>query len=246
MGDIRARTPERSEGTGSSDTASLFVRALSARDASGWLKGALGKDVVGGEERMEQFVLSYSEAARRLGKRPVAWTPDEIAGLRAAGVVWSLDPWGVDELGRVTLLCLAFARESAGALARLEECYARGDNRERQAVLRALPFVALAATEVLACFVALARDACRTSVQTIFEAIACENPFPADHFPDAAFQQMALKAVFIGVPVARIVGLERRRTPELARMAEDYVAERRAAGRSVPSDIAMLTTREAP
>jgi hypothetical protein len=241
MGDTGARMRQQTEEAGESEILSLFAQALAARDASGWLEGALGSSA---GETAEAFVLSYSEAARRLGKRAVAWTPEETARVRAAGVVWSLEPWGVDELGRVTLLALALAREPAGALTLLEECYARGDNRERQAVLRALPFVAVAAPDALSRFVALARDACRTSVQTIFEAIACENPFPADHFPDAAFQQMALKAVFIGVPVARIVGLERRRTPELARMAEDYIAERRAAGRSVPSDITMLTTRE--
>jgi hypothetical protein len=39
------------------------------------------------------------------------------------------------------------------------------------------------------------------------------------------------------VPVSRILGLERRKTPELRRMAADYASERRAAGRPVPADI---------
>ena len=53
---------------------------------------------------------------------------------------------------------------------------------------------------------------------------------------------MVLKALFVGVAVDRIVGLDGRLTPELARMAADYASERRAAGRSVPSDIARLTS----
>jgi len=50
-----------------------------------------------------------------------------------------------------------------------------------------------------------------------------------------------LKALFIGVALSRIVGLDRRRGAELARMAAVYAAERRAAGRPVPSDIGLAT-----
>jgi hypothetical protein len=115
------------------------------------------------------------------------------------------------------------------------ELFRIGDNDERRAILRALPL--LRAPER---FVALAVDACRTNVVSIFEAIACDNPYPAAHFADGAFHQLALKTVFLGLPLARIVGLEARRTPELARMAADYAAERRAAGRAVPDDLHLL------
>jgi hypothetical protein len=77
-------------------------------------------------------------------------------------------------------------------------------------------------------------------VQTIFESIACENPFPADEFPDLNFNQMVLKAMFNGVALARIVRLGERAGADLARMAADYAAERRAAGRSVPADIDLV------
>ena len=134
------------------------------------------------------------------------------------------------------LLGLAFAHLAPSrASALLEACYARGDNRERQAVLRAIPFLPDSKR-----FVALAVDACRTSVQTVFDAIACENPFPADAFPDPNFNQMVLKAMFNGVALARIVRLGERAGAELARMASDYAAERRAAGRTVPADIDLV------
>jgi hypothetical protein len=43
--------------------------------------------------------------------------------------------------------------------------------------------------------------------------------------------------VFTGAPINSIVGLEQRRNPELLQMLRDLVAERRAAGRSVPDAI---------
>jgi hypothetical protein len=102
-------------------------------------------------------------------------------------------------------------------------------------VLRALPFLPERSR-----FVTMAIEACRTNVQTVFQAIACENPLPADDFPDLNFNQLVLKALFNGVAISRIVGLSRRLGPELARMASDYAAERRAAGRSVPPDIDLV------
>ena len=117
----------------------------------------------------------------------------------------------------------------------VEDLYRRGENRERQSVLRSLPLLPRPER-----FLALAVDSCRTSVQPIFEAIACENPYPAAFFPELNFNQMVLKALFIEVALERILGLERRITPELRRMAKDYASERAAAGRSVPRDIALL------
>ena len=52
---------------------------------------------------------------------------------------------------------------------------------------------------------------------------------------------MVLKALFTGVTLARIIGLDERVTPELGRMAADYASERRAAGRSVPEDLSRIT-----
>ena len=85
-------------------------------------------------------------------------------------------------------------------------------------------------------------DACRTNILPLFEAIACENPYPARHFPERNFNQMVLKALFNRVALARIVGLAARRNPDFARMAGDYASERRAAGRTVPSDIGLAMT----
>lgn len=120
-------------------------------------------------------------------------------------------------------------------VAALNDLFSHGDIDERRAILRALPRLRDPAR-----FLPLAVEACRTSVIPVFEAIACDNAFPAAHFSDASFNQMVLKAVFVGVPLARVVGLDARRSPELARMAHDYAAERRAAGRTIPDDLSLL------
>lgn len=189
-------------------------RAL-ARLRPGWLEGAAARPL--GE--------AFSTAGRALGKGPFVLEEEERSSL---GV--DTARWGLDELGRVALLLQPTVTAEG-----LQQCYFRGDNRERQAVLRALPLLAEPER-----FVALGIESCRTSVEDVFRAIACGNPFPARHFPPPAFNQMVLKAIFVGVDTSEILGLAEHVTPELLRMADDYAAERRAAGRTIPNDIAAL------
>ena len=91
-------------------------------------------------------------------------------------------------------------------------------------------------------YLPLAIDACRTNILPLFEAVACENPYPSRHFPERNLNQLVLKALFNGVALVRIVGLETRANAELTRMATDYAAERAAAGRSIPADISLAQT----
>jgi hypothetical protein len=145
------------------------------------------------------------------------------------------------EAGRIAILIEAAAALPAAELAAVvDEAWRTGDNNERCAVLRALPRLPEPAR-----FVELAIGACRTNVVPVFEAIACDHPYAADHFPEPAFNQMVLKALFLGVAIDRIAGLAERTTPELARMAAAYASERRAAGRAVSADTERLA-RSAP
>jgi hypothetical protein len=183
------------------------------------------------------FLGAFTAAARLVGKARLEVTSTEETDLVGLGVDWPLTEWGLDELGRVVLLLHAAETATDAALETLvEDCYRQGDNRERQAVLRSLPWLPGPDR-----FLAIGTDACRSHVQPVFEAIACENPYPAWHFPELNFNQLVLKALFIGVPLARIFGLDERVTSELVRMAAAYASERRAAGRAVPADIDRLT-----
>jgi hypothetical protein len=210
------------------------VRAHASTAARDWLTGAVA--TTRAPLNRSGFAAAFALAARQAGRAAPEPLPEEIARLRAAGVTWPVAPWGLDGLTRAGLLLHAAAGLPPGEVeALVEECFLQGDTRERSAVLRTLALLPDPGR-----FVPLGVEACRTSVQPVFEAIACENPFPARHFPESSFNQMVLKAVFVGVAVGRILGLEARITPELQRMAADYASERRAAGRSVPDDITYI------
>ena len=181
------------------------------------------------------FQTAYAGASRRIGGEPVVLEPDEVSALRSAET-GTPEGQPLDEVTRAAFLLRALeCLPPAGHAAFVDEVYRRGDSREQAALLRALCL--LPAPER---FLATAVEACRTNVRAVFEAIACGNPYPARHFPEPSFNQMVLKVLFVELPLGSVVGLGERTTAELRRMGEDYARERRAAGRPVPSDIAIL------
>jgi hypothetical protein len=180
----------------------------------------------------DALLTNFTLAPRKLGARALEATAGERAALEREGLAWILASSSLEELARIVLVRRAVSLAGDGGPSIAAEWYRQGDSGEKRAVLRALALVLSPDKHV-----ELGAVACRSSVQSVFEAIACENPYPATWFSELAFNQMVLKALFTGVALARIDGLERRKNADLARMAADYAAERRAAGRSVPADI---------
>lgn len=162
---------------------------------------------------------------------------DEVRAFSSAGLPL-FQGHALHELGRTVLLlcsCEYLAPEDQAEF--IDALYARGDNAEREALLRTLSLLP-EPDRVLPTAV----EACRSNVRTVFEAIACENSYPVRHFPELNFNQMVMKAIFLGVPLRRIVGLFHRIAPVLVRMVEDYVREQTVAGRPVPDDIQLITS----
>jgi hypothetical protein len=82
-----------------------------------------------------------------------------------------------------------------------------------------------------------AREAIRSGIKPVFEAVAHRNPYPSEVFAEDDFNQMVVKAVFIESSLWPIQGLDRRGNPRLARMLVALAQERRAAGRPISREI---------
>jgi hypothetical protein len=210
------------------------LRAGAGPEASAWLDDALAS-AAGRDSR--PLLGAYTRAPLRVGRATLTFTPDQLRELAAAAPGVGFERWTQDDAVRALLL-LAHRHGVTGqifidvALA----CFEQGDSREQQSWLRALSLWPEAPS-----FVEQAIDACRTNIIPVFEALACENPYPAAYFPERNFNQMVLKALFNNIALSRIVGLRTRLNAELTRMARDYAAERTAAGRPVPGDIHLAT-----
>lgn len=212
------------------------LQVRTSGEAARWLQDALKEAETGPRERL---LALYTEASMRLGRLPLAAPGGESFTATPEGL--ALDRWILEDAARAVFLLarvdhVTFDDFEADARA----CYEMGDAREQQSWLRAV--VLLPAPDR---FLALVIDACRTNILPVFEAVACENPYALRFFPERNFNQLVMKALFNGVRLERIVGLAARANIELARMATDFAAERRAAGRPVPADIGLALSSAA-
>jgi hypothetical protein len=226
------------EGARASELLSV-VETHARPEAVAWLRGLPRARVPFARGVLFGF---YAGAGRRFASPSLALRAVDRDRLRAAGIAVP-DVFSLADLVRAGLLLWALeASEEVEHVSIATEAFRKGDNAERVALLRALPLLPRPER-----FTELAIEACRTHVLEVFAAIACENPFPARHFPELNFNQLVIKALFLELALARVIGWRGRANTELRRIAVDYEAERRAAGRSVPSDIASIKAiSEAP
>jgi hypothetical protein len=145
--------------------------------------------------------------------------------------------WSLTDYTRAALIALALEHVPLGQQpAFVLQLFEAGESGEQVSVLRTLSL--LPSPER---FVEVGLQACRANALDVFAAMVAENSFLAAHFPPLNFNQAVMKAIFQGVSVRRIEGLDARITPELRRMAAGYASERRAAGRPVPADVDYIT-----
>jgi hypothetical protein len=213
----------------------ILLRAGCDESTSHWIRSTLTAVAASPDHRC--VAGPYAAAARRLRSLTAAPSPLESEALERAAL-GALGQRGAAAMFRGALLFTACRCAEKGARpALIDRVFRTGDSSERVALL-----AVLAALPGAPAYVETAIEACRTNVRDVFEAIACENDYPARHFSDATFNQMVMKAVFSGISLLRIRGLAARTNTDLERMARDYSAERRAAGREVPADLARLIT----
>lgn len=216
------------------DPVRAVLGAHAGAEALAWLDAK--RPQAGDSGALNAFFAAFTGAQRHFGRVQPALSADERVQLHAVGIVEPAS-FSTTDLARAALLravCAVLPASEHVAVA--TDVFRKGDNGERIALLRTLPLLPEPVR-----FCELAIDACRTHVLDVFAAIACDNPYPARHFPEPNFNQLVIKTLFVELPLARVHGWRERGNPELVRMAGDYEAERRAAGRTVPADIALIT-----
>ena len=200
-------------------------------DAAGgsWLRESAASLAGGGTDR--DLFRCVSLVSRKLGKAPLALDAAALAVAGTARPGWDPSAWTVDQAAR-TLLLLAAAADSDRFVRRLDQLCATADVDELVAFYCGLPVYPDPPRHRLR-----AAEGVRTNMKVVFEAVAHRNPYPAEQLPEDAWNQMVLKALFVGSTLAPIVGLDRRANGTLARMLGDYAHERWSAGRPVSPEL---------
>lgn len=177
----------------------------------------------------QRFLTAYTATARTLGRGPLS--ADASAVPTDLGSV-PLTDFTADVAGRALLLCRVAADAPDKLEASVTAAYREGDTSEKLAVIRALSLLPQPAR-----FVELALDCGRHNELGLFRGLACDNPFPARHYSEPAWNQLYMKATFMGLPLERMLGARERDNAELSRMAQHYIEQQESAGRAFPPQL---------
>ncbi len=164
---------------------------------------------------------------RALGKADLSLSPEDRAEATRRRPGWEPLGLSVDQAARLALVLTAAHRGEAFHAA-FHALWRTADVGEQVTFYKGLPLYAEPER-----YLWRATDGCRTSIRAVFEAIAHRNPYAAERFDEVAWNQLCLKALFVGATLDPILGLDARHNPPLARMMADYAFERWAASRPV-------------
>ena len=206
-----------------------WLRRQLPEPAEQWLDAQLAKLAVEPSERSLQIALGMTP--RRLGKDDLALSQGDLAAAAAARPGWDPRGWSVDEAARILILVEAGGRGAAFAKRFTALCQT-ADAGEAIALYRGLPLYP--DPELLE---AQAAEGVRSNMRGVFEAVAHRNPFPRERFDENRWNQMVVKALFIGSTMQPVQGLDERANPALAQILCDYAHERWAAGRPIAPEL---------
>ena len=213
---------ENSKATLAHESAPYFSESGQA-----WLDDAL-QVLTASSQIIEDLGLYSAMAKRKLGVESL----QQAAVIDTGFAPLDVHHWSSAEAARLILLMTAIECDPAQAEDIITAYYRMGDESEHMALLRGL--ILFAPAEFLS---VIALDAGRSNNLEVLAALTLDNPYPGCLFNEAQFNQMVLKALFLGLAIERKEGLAKRANTDLARMGENYVVEREEAGRSVPVDI---------
>jgi hypothetical protein len=178
------------------------------------------------------LTVAVGLASRRTGKHQFALTAEEAAAARGVRPGLDTRDWSIDNVARILFVLASHAGAEDAFAARLDALVRSGEIGEQIALYRGMPLYPVP-DQVLA----TAREGIRSAMQPVYEAVAHHSPYPAEQFTEPMWNQMVVKALFIGSTLAPIQKLDERRNADLARMLVDYAHERWAAGRTVSPEL---------
>ena len=212
------------------DLLSNWLARQISQEGFDWLQEQQQKIASSSFQRV--FFSAFSAVPRYTGKQQLQLNEADINTARENYPGWLPQFWTVDDIGRCLLVLSLAQREKEQYLQTFERVFAAADVGELVALYQMLPLLPYPEQYRLR-----AAEGIRSNMTVVFNAVALRNPYPARYFDELAWNQMVLKALFVGSPLHLIEGLDRRTNPALSQMLIDYARERWAAGRSVSPEL---------
>lgn len=203
-----------------------IIKRHSTTQGGEWLqqRSSAWKDT----QAVQQFNGTFTAIPRFLGKENITPTPEESAALHRLATGYTIQGYTLDRLTRVWWLLQLPVNDKGTYIQTIERLFDAAEMNELIALYGALPLLAWPDAWQLR-----TAEGIRSNIGSVLQAIMTDNPYPARHLEEQAWNQLVMKAFFTEKPVHRIIGLDERANDKLAAILTDYAHERWAAGRPV-------------
>lgn len=210
-------------------TLSEFLHKESSAESFDWL---IAQPVT-----PQNITRNFSLAGRKFTKQRPENNPDQFIYLTGNFPQTNWGSWGILDMARLYQLLQLEIAGKQPYVDLIEALFLQADLGELTVLYKALPFHAYPDEWIARC-----AEGIRSNMGPVLEAIMHENNYPAEYLPEAAWNQMILKAIFTGKDLCLIYGLQKRNNAALAASLLSYAEERWAAGRDVDGLLWELTT----
>jgi len=211
------------------------LEAIAATEGMDWLELQVGK--IKADKGSMKLFLSFSQASRHFSKNPLNLSNQDVLDAGKIRSGFSLQNWTSLQTARIILVLEALSEDSDKWLGDIEKLFESADIHEQEALYAALPIYPYQEK-----FTKRAAEGLRSNMTSVFDAIALNNPYPADYLVEQAWNQMVLKAIFMQRPLYQIIGIDQRLNGSLAKTLVDYVHERWSANRNVIPELWRFVT----
>ncbi|MEX2347312.1 MAG: EboA domain-containing protein [Balneolaceae bacterium] len=209
---------------------------------SGWLENRISEDafqwIRSTSEKLKtnaedwELFTAFSSVPRHTGKEIVKFTEEDLESAAKMRENWKPVNWTADQFARTYLLLSYADRGEDEFLDKIEKIFITSDLGESVALYQGLPVYPYPEK-----FKDRAAEGIRSNITTVFNAVALNNPYPAEYLDEGAWNQVVLKALFVESPVYKIIGIDNRANETLAKILVEYAHERWSAGRSVSPEL---------
>jgi len=205
----------------------LFISIIKRHinlEAWHWLQGKADN-----ADNLLAFNSAFAAVSRHTGRQAICITPAEKQAIEAQRKNLQIASWSIDKLARVWLLMQIKNVDVEIYKSRIEALFPSAEMNELVALYAALPIFTFPEIWKLRC-----AEGIRSNIETVLQAIICQNPYPSEQLDELAWNQLVLKAFFTNQNIHLIIGLDERVNQKLADTLIDFAHERWAAGRKVP------------
>lgn len=150
---------------------------------------------------------------------------------------FSPDEWTLDKFARAYILLHFNTENEINYVKRLSELFETAEMNELAALNSFIPLFSYPQN-----WLNQAKEAVRSNVGCVFDAIAFNNPYPSIHFDEPAWNLLVLKTIFCGKSIKNIYGLKERANQKLAHMVSDFAHTRWEAGKTISPEVWELVT----